>query len=64
MPATTRRPRRLTDAELDQMLALTKEADSSERGVDLGGKQQTKTKTALEYFSRHLEAEAAAAAKA
>ena len=25
------------------------------RGVDLGGEQQTKTKTALEFFSRELE---------
>jgi hypothetical protein len=25
-----------------------------ERGVDLSGEQQTKTRTALEYFSRHL----------
>ena len=28
----------------------------AERGIDLGGDQQTKTKTALRYFSRHLPA--------
>jgi hypothetical protein len=26
----------------------------SSRGIDLTGEQQTKTKTALEYFARHL----------
>jgi hypothetical protein len=32
----------------------------SSQGVDLFGKQQTKTKTALEYFSRNRNAPASA----
>jgi hypothetical protein len=30
----------------------------AEQGVDLSGEQQTKTKTALEYFSKNLTAAA------
>jgi hypothetical protein len=36
----------------------------SERGVVVGGEQQTKTRTALQFFSRRLKAAAAAAAAA
>ena len=31
----------------------------SERGVTLGGEQQTKTRTALEYFAGRMKAESA-----
>jgi hypothetical protein len=34
----------------------------AERGVPLTGEQQTKTKTALEFFARQLRAEAAGSA--
>jgi transposase len=49
MPPTKQRPRRLSDAQLEQLLALTADADS----VEL-------TRTALEYFSRNLDAAATA----
>ena len=40
----------------DQMFQTAAEARAYliERGIDLSGKQQTKTKTALTYFSKHL----------
>jgi hypothetical protein len=111
MPVTSRQPRRLIDAELEQVLALAKDADSVElnlavpdasaarpsphwawapwkprsgrctsstpptqgsqvasetraflsgQGVDLFGEQQTKTKTALEYFAQNRGAPATA----
>jgi hypothetical protein len=31
-----------------------------ERGIDLSGEQQTKTRTALEYFAQHVPAPAQA----
>jgi hypothetical protein len=34
----------------------------SERGIDLGGEQQTKTRKALEFFSKELKASAPASA--
>ena len=40
-------------------MALKGRAYLSERGVDLYGEQQTKTRTALEYFSRTLQGAAA-----
>jgi hypothetical protein len=49
MPPTRQRPRRLSDAQLEQRLALTADADSIEL-----------TRTALEYFSRNLGAAATA----
>ena len=42
--------------EAFQVAAETR-AYLTERGVNLGGEQQTKTRTALEYFSRQLAAE-------
>jgi len=46
-------------------VAAESRAYLGERGVDLGGEQQTKTRTALEYFSKRLgEADAAAPAPA
>jgi hypothetical protein len=39
-------------------VAAEAKAFLSERGVDLGGEQQTKTKTALEFFSRELTEDA------
>jgi hypothetical protein len=42
--------------------AVETRAFLSKQGVDLSGEQQTKTKTALEFFSRNLEAEATAGA--
>ncbi len=45
-------------SETFQVAAETK-AFLTERGVDLGGEQQTKTKKALEYFSGRLKADAA-----
>ena len=38
-------------------IAAETRAYLTSRGVDLGGEQQTKTRTALEFFSRHLELE-------
>jgi hypothetical protein len=40
-------------------VAMEARAYLARRGVDLGGDQQTKTRTALEYFSGHLDAAAA-----
>ena len=63
MPATKQRPRRVSDAQLEQLLALTAAETRdflSSQGVDLLGEQQIKTKTALEYFSRNLGAAATA----
>jgi len=39
--------------EAFQVAAKTR-AFLTDRGVDLGGEQQTKTRTALEFFSRSL----------
>jgi hypothetical protein len=39
-------------------VSLDSKAFLRERGVDLSGEQQTKTKTALEYFSKSLSAAA------
>jgi hypothetical protein len=57
MPTTTA-PRLLSDDDLAAMLDLVEEADAdeskaflTERGVELTGDQQTKTKTALDYFT-------------
>ena len=44
-------------AEGFQVAAETR-AFLAEQGVDLSGEQQTKTKTALEYFSQNLTAAA------
>ena len=41
--------------EAFQVAAQTR-AFLTSRGIDLGGEQQTKTKAALEYFSRDLDA--------
>jgi hypothetical protein len=43
-------------AEVFQVAAETR-AFLAERGVDLTGEQETKTKKALEYFSKRLQAE-------
>jgi hypothetical protein len=40
-------------------VALETRAFLSERGIDLSGKQQTKTRTALNFFSREIKAAAA-----
>jgi hypothetical protein len=40
-------------------VALQSKAFLAERGIDLSGKQQTKTRTALNFFSRELKAAAA-----
>ena len=40
-------------------VATETKAFLAERGVDLGSEQQTKTRTALDYFSRKLQAKAA-----
>jgi hypothetical protein len=37
-------------------VAVESKAYLAERGIDLGGEQQTKTKTALEYFAGQLKA--------
>ena len=39
-------------------MSLDSKAFLRERGVELSGEQQTKTKTALEYFSKSLSAAA------
>jgi hypothetical protein len=41
-------------SEAFQVAAETR-AYLSSRGIDMGGEQQTKTRTALEYFSKQLE---------
>ena len=46
-------------AEAFQVAAESR-AFLSERGVDLGGEQETKTRKALEFFSKQLKATAAA----
>jgi hypothetical protein len=45
-----------TPSEAFQVAAETR-AFLTERGVDLGGEQETKTKKALEFFSKRLQAE-------
>jgi uncharacterized protein YjbK len=47
MPATSRQPRRLTDAELKQLLALTKDADSVELKLTVPDSERRSTVTAL-----------------
>jgi hypothetical protein len=47
MPATSRQPRRLTDAELKQLLALTKDADSVELKLTVPDAERRSTITAL-----------------
>jgi hypothetical protein len=47
MPTTSRRPRRLTDAELEQLLALTKDADSVELKLTVPDSERRSTVTAL-----------------
>jgi hypothetical protein len=47
MPATSRQPRRLTDAELEQVLALTKDADSVELKLTVPDSERRSTVTAL-----------------
>jgi hypothetical protein len=65
MPVASKRPRRLSDADLERLLALLggrrrrrAEADGAKQGVDLSGEQQAKT--ALTYFSRGLKVKATA----
>jgi hypothetical protein len=43
-------------SEAFQVAAETR-AFLTERGVDLGGEQKTKTKKALQFFSKRLQAE-------
>ena len=40
-------------------VALQTKAFLAERGIDLSGKQQTKTRTALNFYSKELKAAAA-----
>jgi hypothetical protein len=47
MPTTSRQPRRLTDAELEQLLALTKDADSVELKLTVPDSERRSTVTAL-----------------
>jgi hypothetical protein len=47
MPTTSRQPRRLTDAELEQVLALTKDADSVELKLTVPDSERRSTVTAL-----------------
>ena len=47
MPATKQRPRRLSDAELGQLLALTKDADSVELKLTVPDSERRSTVTAL-----------------
>jgi hypothetical protein len=47
MPTTSRQPRRLTDAEFEQLLALTKHADSVELKLTVPDSERRSTVTAL-----------------
>jgi hypothetical protein len=47
MPTTSRQPRRLTDAQLEQLLALTKHADSVELKLTVPDSERRSTVTAL-----------------
>ena len=49
-----------TKCEPSEMFEVAAEAREllAKRGVDLTGEQETKTKKALQYFSRQLQAEA------
>jgi hypothetical protein len=47
MPATSKRPRRLSDAELQQLLALTRDADSVELKLTVPDSERRATVTAL-----------------
>ena len=47
MPATKQRPRRLSDAELGQLLALTTDADSVELKLTVPDSERRSTVTAL-----------------
>jgi hypothetical protein len=47
MPTTSRRPRRLTDAQLEQLLALTKHADSVELKLTVPDSERRSTVTTL-----------------
>ena len=47
MPATKQQPRRLSDAQLEQLLALTADADSVELKLTMPDSERRSTVTAL-----------------
>ena len=61
LPGQHDAPRAVDEVPADQRLAAETRAFLTERGVNLTSEQATKTKRALEFFAKKLQAERAAA---